>query len=291
MFKFKGTGVALVTPMLANGKIDFPGLKKLLRHTSKVNFYVVMGTTGESATLSDSEKRAVLDFVLENNTANLPVVYGIGGNNTAEVLHRLKEIHGTSVDAIMSVCPYYNKPSQEGVYRHFNEIADHAPVPVILYNVPGRTGLNMSAGTTVRLAGHGNIIAIKEASGNIEQAIRIINEAPSSFKVICGDDMLTVPLMSVGVVGVISVLANAFPVHFVRMTNAALERNFKKAAGYQLSFSEINPLMYEEGNPSGIKEVLEQMGIVRNFSRLPVVSVSDRLREKINQALHKIKKG
>lgn len=291
MFRLKGTGVALVTPMLSNGQIDFPALKKLLRHTSGADYYVVMGTTGESATLSSKEKRAILDFVLENNRGNLPVVFGIGGNNTAEVLRRLEEIRGVSVEAILSVCPYYNKPSQEGIFRHFNEIADKAPVPILLYNVPGRTGLNMSASTTLRLSNHGNIIAIKEASGNIEQAISILKEAPASFKVISGDDMLTVPLMSVGAAGVISVLANAFPAQFSKMTKAAQEENFKKAAGYQLAFSEINPLMYEEGNPSGIKEVLEQMGIVRNFVRLPAVSVSDNLKEKINQALKKIKKG
>ena len=285
MFRFTGTGVALVTPFDAKGKIDFASLKKLLQHTSKADYYVVMGTTGESATLTDSEKRSVLDFVLENNKKALPVVYGVGGNNTSEVVQRIHDVRDVPVTAIMSVCPYYNKPSQEGIFRHFSEVADHSHAPVILYNVPGRTGLNMSAATTIRLANHNNIIAIKEASGNVEQAIKILADTPDSFKVICGDDMLTVPLMSVGAVGVISVLANAFPSLFSKMTQAALNGNFKKAGSYQLDFIDINPLMYEEGNPSGIKEVLEQMGVVRNFVRLPMVPVSDKLKERINQAL------
>ena len=291
MYRLNGTGVALVTPMLANGEIDFPSLKKLLQHTSKADYYVVMGTTGESATLEDDEKRKVLDFVLQHNKKELPVVYGIGGNNTSDVLKRLDSVRGLPLTAIMSVCPYYNKPSQEGIYKHFSLVADRAPAPLVLYNVPGRTSVNMTASTTVRLAAHGNITAIKEASGNIEQAIRILAEAQSTFRLISGDDMLTVPLMSVGAVGVISVLANAFPSPFSKMTAAALSGQFKKAANYQLLFNRINALMYEEGNPSGIKEVLAQMGIIQNHARLPMAPVSEALSKKIQQALVEIKKG
>ena len=286
-----GAGVALVTPMDAKGDIDFNGLKKLLKHTSKADYLVVMGTTGESVTLDKEEKLKVLEFILKNNSGKQPVVYGIGGNNTAEVLKQFDTVRDLPLTAIMSVSPYYNKPSQEGIYRHFSAIADKSPLPVILYNVPGRTGSNVSAETTVRLTGHGNIVAIKEASGNVEQAIRILSEAPKSFKVICGDDMLTVPLMAVGASGVISVLANAFPSLFKKMTAAALKGDFKQAARLQHSLTHINPLMYEEGNPSGIKEVLEQLGLTRNFVRLPMTTVSDRLRERINTSLKQIKKG
>lgn len=286
-----GTGVALVTPMQLNGEIDFTSLKKLLRHTSIVDYYVVMGTTGESATLSQSEKLKVLEFVLENNPKKLPVVFGIGGNNTAEVLEKLSTVRDLPIAAVMSVSPYYNKPSQEGIYRHFITIADKSPKPVILYNVPGRTGSNMTAETTIRLSNHGNIAAIKEASGNIEQAIKIMMEATSEFKLICGDDMLTVPLMSIGAAGVISVLANAFPGSFKKMTDAVRANKYSVATRHLNSLVYINPLMYEEGNPSGIKETLEQMGIIKSHVRLPLAPVSNRLKEKINQAIKQIKKG
>jgi len=291
MKELQGAGVALVTPMNANGTIDYAGLKKLLKHTSQANYLVVMGTTGESVTLNKEEKIQILDYVLKNNTAKLPIVCGIGGNDTAEVLKQLDSAGDWPLTAIMSVSPYYNKPSQEGIYRHFSMIAEKSPVPLILYNVPGRTGSNVSAETTLRLANHGNIVAIKEASGNVEQAIRIISEAPKSFKVICGDDMLTVPLMAIGASGVISVLANAFPNVFRKMTAAAQKGDFKLAAKLQQSLTHLNPLMYEEGNPSGIKELLEQMGVIRNYVRLPMVPVSYKLKEKIYTALRKIKKG
>jgi 4-hydroxy-tetrahydrodipicolinate synthase len=286
-----GTGVALVTPMDAAGKIDWPGLKKLIRHTAKVDYLVVMGTTGESATLTSEEKIKVLEFVAANRPASMPIVFGLGGNNTAELIQKLEMVRGLPLSAIMSVSPYYNKPSQEGIFRHFSMIADKSPLPVILYNVPSRTGSNVTAETTIRLSAHENIIAIKEASGNLEQAIRIISETPKKFKVICGEDMLTVPMMAVGASGVISVLANAFPGIFKKMTDAVLTGDYKTAARLQNSLIRINPLMYEEGNPCGIKEVLEQMGVIKNHLRLPLVPVSDSLRSKINKALQEIKKG
>jgi len=286
-----GTGVALVTPLDAAGKIDWPGLKKLIRHTSKVDYLVVMGTTGESATLTSEEKLKVLEFVAANRPASMPIVFGLGGNNTSELIQKLDMVRGLPVSAIMSVSPYYNKPSQEGIFRHFTTIADKSPVPVILYNVPSRTGSNVTAETTIRLSAHENIVAIKEASGNLEQAIKIISEAPKKFKVISGEDMLTIPMMAVGASGVISVLANAFPGIFKKMTDAALTGDYKTAARLQNSLVRINPLMYEEGNPGGIKEVLELMGIIKNHLRLPLVPVSDSLRSKISNALQEIKKG
>lgn len=286
-----GTGVALVTPMDGTGKIDWPALKKLVRHTAKVDYLVVMGTTGESATLTSEEKLKVLDFVVSNNPSHLPVVLGLGGNNTTEVIQKLDLVKGLPLSAIMTVSPYYNKPSQEGIYRHFSLIADSSPFPVILYNVPSRTGSNVTSETTIRLSSHGNIAAIKEASGNIEQAMRIISETSKNFKVISGEDMLTVPMMSIGASGVISVLANAFPATFKKMTDAALNGDFKTAGRLQNSLIKINPLMYEEGNPGGIKELLEQMGIIKNYVRLPLVTISNSLRVKISKALKEIKKG
>lgn len=286
-----GTGVAIVTPMDERGQIDFQGLKKLLKHITPADYLVVLGTTGESVTLSTEEKLKIVEFILLNRNGQTPVVVGIGGNHTVEVINSLKMIASLPITAVMSVSPYYNKPSQEGIYRHFSLIADHSNAPVILYNVPGRTGSNVTAETTIRLSGHGNIIAIKEASGNMEQVIRILAQVPGKFKVISGDDMLTVPLMAVGAIGVISVLANAYPRLFKKMTTAALAGNFKSAAQLQQSLTNINPLMYEEGNPSGIKELLEQLGVIRNYTRLPMTPVSNNLKEKISVARKEIKKG
>ncbi len=284
MKKLHGTGVALVTPFDENEQIDFKGLKKLLTHTAKgVDYYVVMGTTGESATLNKAEKAKVLKFVRENNSKNLPIVYGIGGNNTQEVVETLKESDLTGVDALLSVSPYYNKPSQEGIYRHFLTIADKSPIPVILYNVPGRTASNLTAETTLRLAQHPNIIGIKEASGNIEQCMKIVKEKPKNFMLISGDDMLTVPLYAIGAVGVISVLANAFPAIFKKMKEFSSEGNFTKASAEQFKLLEINGPMYEEGNPVGVKHVLKLMNICNGHVRLPLISASDSLQKKIEK--------
>ncbi len=284
MKKLHGTGVALVTPFDENEQIDFKGLKKLLTHTAKgVDYFVVMGTTGESATLNKGEKKKVLAFVKENNSKKLPIVYGIGGNNTQEVVEAIKESDLTEVDALLSVSPYYNKPSQEGIYKHFLTIADNSPIPVILYNVPGRTASNLSAETTLRLAQHPNIIGIKEASGNLEQCMKIAKEKPKNFMLISGDDMLTVPLYAIGAVGVISVLANAFPVIFRKMKEFAFAGNFAKAAAEQFKLLEINGPMYEEGNPVGVKYVLKLMSICTSEVRLPLVKASDILQKKIEK--------
>lgn len=289
MKKFYGTGVALITPFDAKGDIDFKSLKKLLQHTAKgVDYYVVMGTTGESATVTSEEKKKVLEFVKENNSKNLPIVFGIGGNSTQNVLDTIKSTNFKGVDAILSVSPYYNKPSQEGIYQHFKAVADASPVPVILYNVPGRTGSNITGETTLRLATHKNIIAVKEASGNLEQCMKISKYMPKDFLLISGDDLITVPLYSLGGKGVISVLANAYPVVFKKMKEFAFAGNYDKASQEQFKILEINGPMYEEGNPVGVKFVLSEMGVCSDMVRLPNVPASDGLRKKIKSLMEKI---
>lgn len=291
MKKLEGTGVALVTPFNEKNEVDFQALKKLIRHTAKgVDYYVVMGTTGESATVTAAEKKSILRFVIENNSARLPVVYGIGGNNTQSVLDTIKETDFKGVDAVLSVSPYYNKPSQAGIISHFQTIADACPVPVILYNVPGRTSSNLTAETTLKLAAHPNIIGIKEASGNIEQCMKIARDKPKDFLLISGDDLLTVVLYSMGARGVISVLANAFPEIFYKVKEAAFVGQFVKASQQLFRLMELNTLMYEEGNPVGIKQLLSEMGICSRYVRLPLVPASDSLSERIAKALGDIKK-
>ncbi|HCZ36273.1 MAG TPA: 4-hydroxy-tetrahydrodipicolinate synthase [Cytophagales bacterium] len=285
MKNLMGTGVALVTPMHEDGSIDYRGLKKLLLHTGKaVDYYVVMGTTGESATLSKKEKQAVLDFVLKNNSRNLPVVYGIGGNNTQSVLEEIIDTDLNGVAAILSVSPYYNKPSQEGIYQHFKAVARVSPVPVILYNVPGRTASNLTAETTLRLAQLDNIIGIKEASGNLEQCMKIAKEKPKDFMLISGDDMLTLALYATGAVGVISVLANAYPVVFKKLKELALTGKLAAAQKEQFKLLDINGPMYEEGNPVGVKYLLSLLGICQPHVRMPLVNPSESLKKKIEAA-------
>jgi 4-hydroxy-tetrahydrodipicolinate synthase len=279
-----GTGVALVTPMHEDGSIDYKGLNKLLSHTGKgVDYYVVMGTTGESATLSKKEKQAVLDFVLKNNKRNLPVVYGIGGNDTQSVLEELIHTDLTGVAAILSVSPYYNKPSQEGIYQHFKAVARVSTVPVILYNVPGRTASNLTADTTLRLAQLDNIIGIKEASGNLEQCIKIAKEKPKDFMLISGDDMLTLAIYATGGVGIISVLANAYPGVFKKIKDFAFAGKLAAAQKEQFKLLDINGPMYEEGNPVGVKYLLSLLGVCEPHVRLPLVNPSDNLKKKIEK--------
>ncbi|WP_323756656.1 4-hydroxy-tetrahydrodipicolinate synthase [Roseivirga sp.] len=281
-----GTGVALVTPFKADLSIDFDALLKLLEHTAEgVDYYVVQGTTGESATTTAAEKSEILSFVKQNNKAGLPIVYGIGGNNTQSVLDNIKSADLDGVSAILSVSPYYNKPSQEGIYHHFKMIADASPVPVILYNVPGRTQSNISANTTLRLAEHKNIVAIKEASGDLTQCMTISKDAPAGFLLISGDDLLTTPMMATGAVGVISVLANAFPETFKRITKAGLSGDFKASSQATFELIDINPLMYMESNPVGIKQVLEEFGVCKNHVRMPLLSASGELKTKIKALL------
>lgn len=285
MKKLYGTGVALVTPMDSTGAIDYKALKKLLTHTAKgVDYYVVMGTTGESVTVSPAEKQEVLNFVRKNNTAKLPIVYGIGGNNTQAVLDTISSTDLKGVDAILSVSPYYNKPSQEGICQHFKTIADASPLPIILYNVPGRTASNITAETTLRLAAHKNIMGIKEASGNLEQCMRIAKSMPKDFLLISGDDLLTVPLYAIGGKGVISVLANALPIPFKKMKEFAFAKNYEKASQHQFSLLEINGPMYEEANPVGVKQLLKEIGVCENYVRMPLLPASGALQKKISKA-------
>ena len=292
MKKLNGTGVALVTPFDESGAIDFASLKKVLRHTSRgVDYFVVMGTTGESVTMTKEEKKEVLTFVLKNNQKKLPIVYGIGGNNTASVLEEIKTTDLSEVDALLSVSPYYNKPSQEGIIRHFSIIADQSPRPIILYNVPGRTASNLSAETILRLAGHKNIIGVKEASGNLEQCMKIAKEKPSSFMLISGDDLLTLPIYAIGGVGVISVLANAFPTVFNNIKKSVEANSYGKAVKELFKLVDMNGPMYEEGNPVGVKQLLFYMGICGPHVRLPLMAASPKLSEKIRELYSATKKG
>jgi len=282
-----GTGVALVTPFTETAAVDYKGLKKLLNHTAKgVDYYVVMGTTGESSTLNAEEKHSILQFVKDNNPKKLPLVYGIGGNNTQEVLESIKSTDLNGVEALLSVSPYYNKPSQEGIYQHFMAIADGCPVPVILYNVPGRTASNISATTALRLAAHSNIVGIKEASGNLEQCMRIARDKPHDFLLISGDDLMAVALYGLGARGVISVLANAYPIIFKKMKEFSFAGNYTKASKEAFKLLDINPMMYEESNPVGLKALLEEMGVCTGAVRLPLVRASQSLRKKITDHHH-----
>lgn len=286
MKKLYGTGVALVTPFTESLEVDFKAMKKLLNHTAKgVDYYVVMGTTGESATCSLEEKKEILDFVKRNNPKKLPIVFGIGGNNTAEVIEAIRESDLDGVSALLSVSPYYSKPSQEGIYQHFKALADASPVPIILYNVPGRTASNMTAETTLRLAEHGNVAGIKEASGSLEQCMRISSKAPRNFMLISGDDLLTVPIYAIGGVGIISVLANAFPLPFRKMKEYSFAGNLAKARQEQFKLLDINGPMYEEGNPVGVKYVLATMGICSENVRLPLYLASTGLKKRIDGIL------
>jgi len=284
MKQLHGTGVALVTPMNEKGEIDYKALRRLLTYTAKaVDYFVVMGTTGESATLSKEEKKLVLDFVKNNNSKNLPIVYGIGGNNTQSVLEEIKSTDLSGVDAILSVSPYYNKPSQEGIYQHFKSIAKASPVPVILYNVPGRTASNITAETTLRLAKLKNIIGVKEASGNLEQCMRIVKEKPVDFMLISGDDMMTLSIYAIGGVGVISVLANALPKIFTSIEKNMDAKKLSQAQSEQFKILDINAPMYEEGNPVGVKYLMSLLGICEPYVRMPLLEASDSLKDKINK--------
>jgi 4-hydroxy-tetrahydrodipicolinate synthase len=290
MKRLYGTGVALVTPFTDSGEIDYKGLKKLLSHTAKgVDYWVVMGTTGESATMTKEEKKSVLEFVKANNPKGLPIVYGIGGNHTAAVIAEIKSTPLKGVDALLSVSPYYNKPSQEGIYQHFKAIADVSPLPIILYNVPGRTSSNLTADTTLRLARHKKIIGIKEASGNLEQCMKIVRDKPEDFLVLSGDDMLTVALYSIGAVGVISVLANAYPQTFRKMKEHSFAGKYPRATNELFKLLDINGPMYEEGNPVGIKHVLKCLGVCEGHVRLPLTAPSAALQKKIETLMRAIK--
>ncbi|MDX5417911.1 MAG: 4-hydroxy-tetrahydrodipicolinate synthase [Hymenobacteraceae bacterium] len=285
--KLKGTGVALVTPFASNLDVDYDGLRKLLDFTldGGVEYLVVNGTTGESVTTTAAEKAEILAFVKKHVNGRVPLVYGLGGNNTQHILETIEKTDFEGIAAVLSVSPYYNKPSQQGIYQHYVQVADACPVPVILYNVPGRTGSNISSETTVRLAAHDNIIGIKEASGNLEQCMQIAKHKPADFMLISGDDMLTLPMISFGAVGVISVLANAFPEKFSQMIRLGLEYKFKEATDLLYDFVDINPMMYEEGNPVGVKALLERFSVCSPAVRLPLVEASAGLKDRLYNLL------
>lgn len=284
--RFVGTGVALVTPFFRDGNIDFTGLEKLLEHVSVggVDYLVVMGTTAESPTLTQQEKMDVLKFVKENNSRKLPVVYGLGSNNTAELIRAYADFD-EEVDAFLSASPYYNKPSQAGIQKHYEAIADKASKPIILYNVPGRTSSNISSETTLALAQHPNIIGTKEASGNIIQCTEIAADKPADFLLISGDDVLTLPLMSIGASGVISVIANALPKEFSNMVNLALTGQFDQASKIAHQMVKVNELIVQEGNPVGVKAALQTLAISTNHVRLPLVEATAALQESLSRLL------
>ncbi|MCS6795114.1 MAG: 4-hydroxy-tetrahydrodipicolinate synthase [Raineya sp.] len=286
--KLKGVGVALVTPFTDDYQLDLAGFEKLLAHTTAigVDYWVVQGTTGESPTTTSKEKQVLLEFAKNNNPKSLPIVYGIGGNNTENLLNIIQETDFSGVTAVLSASPYYNKPTQAGIIAHYEKLADASPVPIILYNVPGRTSSNLTAETTLKLAQHPNIIGIKEASGNLLQCMEIARQKPQDFMLISGDDILTVPMISFGAVGVISVLANASKA-FVEMTHFALAGDFAKATEKMFEILPLNDLMYVEGNPVGIKQLLAEMGVCGSQVRLPLLRASKELAEKIRKVLQK----
>ena len=278
--KFKGLGVAMVTPFTESGDIDYPALEKLTEFliTGGVDYLVVQGTTGESPVLSHNEKQQVLDTVCKVNKARVPVVFGIGGNNTAKVVSDLLSFDLTKVDGILSASPYYNKPTQEGIYAHYASICGSTQLPIIVYNVPGRTSSNITAETTLRLANDfSNVVAVKEASGSMEQIMDIIQKKPDDFLVISGDDAITLPILASGGDGVISVVGNAFPSQFSKMVNAAMANDMVKAREYHYIVLPIIAQLFKEGNPGGIKEALAELEITSNHLRLPLVNVSEEL--------------
>ncbi|MFC2125458.1 4-hydroxy-tetrahydrodipicolinate synthase [Bacteroidota bacterium] len=288
--RFKGLGVALVTPFEEGLKVDHASLEKLVTHTisNGLDYFVVQGTTGESVTVTRKEKHEILHTINEINDNDKPVVFGCGGNNTSVVIEELKKLEEEKIDAILSVCPSYNKPSQKGLLNHFEMVADNSPFPVILYNVPGRTSVNLTAESTLLLANHENIIGIKEASGDLAQCIRISKNKPDDFLLISGDDLFTMPLISIGAVGVISVLGNWFTRLMKDIVDHGISGNLHKAQDALFILSEINPLMYEEGNPAGIKCVLSLAGITKDYVRPSLSPVSEELRAKIEAKFRKI---
>ena len=288
-----GTGIALVTPFKEDFSIDTEALKKIVNFSidGGIEYLVVMGTTAENATLSLDEKELVIRTVIEANNGSLPLVLGVGGNNTMEVVEELKTRDLSAFAAILSVSPYYNKPTQEGIYQHFKAIAEAAPIPIILYNVPGRTASNMLPTTVIRLAhDFKNIVAIKEAAGDLVQAMQLLKNKPKDFLVISGDDMIALPMVLAGGSGVISVIGQAFPKEFSEMIRLGLNRKVDEAFKSQYLLADCIDMIFEQGNPAGIKQVLLSLRISGNTVRLPLVKVDDSLANRINQFVKKINK-
>jgi 4-hydroxy-tetrahydrodipicolinate synthase len=281
-----GTGVALVTPFKKDFSVDIEALQRIVNFSidGGVEYFVVMGTTAENATLTQAEKELVIKTVIDTNKGRLPLVLGVGGNNTMQIVEELKTGDFSAFEAILSVSPYYNKPTQEGIYQHFKAIAEASPIPVILYNVPGRTSSNMLPATVVRLANDfTNVVAIKEAAGDMAQALQLLKNAPKDFLVISGDDMIALPIVLAGGAGVISVIGQGFPKEFSEMIRLGLNRKVNEAFKTQYFLSDCIDMIFEQGNPAGIKQVFQALGIAENTVRLPLVTVDDSLAERLNK--------
>ncbi|MFA6128840.1 MAG: 4-hydroxy-tetrahydrodipicolinate synthase [Bacteroidales bacterium] len=287
----RGAGVALVTPFFSDGKIDYPALRRVTEYTiaKGIDFLVVLGTTAETPTLDKDEKKEIVRVILEVNNGRKPVVLGIGGNDTRAVIKLVEEQSFTGIHYLLNVAPYYNKPNQSGLYKHFEAVADCSPVPVILYNVPGRTGSNISADTTLRLAADKkNIAAIKEASGNFDQIMTILRDRPKGFAVLSGDDAITLPLLALGAQGVISVIANACPDRMSQLVSAMDRKDMERAQKLHYEMLELVSMIFAEGSPAGIKSALHHLGLCEENLRLPLTPVSDTLGTKIRDYLKKL---
>jgi 4-hydroxy-tetrahydrodipicolinate synthase len=287
--QFKGTGVALITPFNNDYSINFDALKKLVRHQidGGTNYLVILGTTGESTTVSKSEKQSILDCIRTENNGKLPLVLGVGGNNTLEVTETLKNQDFDGISAVLSVSPYYNKPNQKGIVQHYKYLADASPLPIILYNVPGRTGSNVGLEATLELAEHANVLGTKEASGNFSQCMEIIKHKPANFSVISGDDAFTLPFISMGMDGVISVIANAYPKEFSTLIQLALESKFEAARELHYKLLDAMNVIFADGSPGGIKVILEALGICGTTVRMPLHDVSDSVHQQLLNAMLK----
>lgn len=288
---FRGLGLAMITPFTADGAVDYKALKRLVEFqiTNGADFLCILCTTSETPCLTADEKKKVKDLIIEVNNGRLPILMGCGGNNTAAVVEELKTQDFKGVDGVLSVCPYYNKPSQEGLYRHFKAIAEASPLPVVLYNVPGRTGINLKAETTVRLAkDFANIVAIKEASGSLEQIDEIIKNKPADFDVLSGDDALTFSAVASGAAGSISVIGNALPKQVSRMIRLEFRGEYEPARKIHHMFTELYSLLFVDGNPAGVKALLSEMGFIENELRLPLVPTRITTREKMAKILKEL---
>ena len=288
---FKGTGIALITPFKTDQSVDFEALTRIVNHVidNGADFLVVLGTTSEAPTLSAEEKKLVTITILKANNGRLPVMLGIGSNNTQAVIQAIKTQDFAGIQGILSVVPYYNKPNQRGMKAHFEAIADASPVPVVVYNVPGRVGVNLQAATCVELAKHPNIIAVKEASGNLQQIMEILRDKPADFDVISGDDGITQPLMALGATGVISVAANAYTKPFSRMMNAMKEGRTDEAIQLHYAMLRMNQLIFADGNPAGIKCLMNHMGLCQNVLRLPLVTANEKVEADIVEEWKQLK--
>jgi 4-hydroxy-tetrahydrodipicolinate synthase len=291
MNSFYGAGVALITPFNDDLSIDYTSLGKLIDYqlAGGMDYLVSLGTTGETATLSLDEKKKVWKFTAEKVAGRVPLIAGIGGNNTKEIIHEMNNLNTEGYSAILSVSPYYNKPTQEGLYQHYKAIAENAPLPIILYNVPGRTGSNLSVDTVVRLANDfKNIIGVKEASGSFDQFNKIMRDKPDNFLLISGDDPVTLPMMALGAVGIISVVGNAFPKEVSHLAQLCFDQNFKEAQKYHNLLLKITELCFRDGNPAGVKAILSELGIGKDRLRLPLTPVSEDTRESIKEELKSV---